>query len=257
MNRRRPRAGAHAELPRTLTTPHPRRYLLHPLRPAARWIVRRRVPVRVHGADRVPATGPVIFSANHIGVVDGPLLAIFSPRPVHALTKVEMFHGLLGRFLHAAGQIPVDRFVCDPAAVKACLVALREGATVGIFPEGRRGSGELVRFHRGAAYLALVSGAPVVPVTFLGSRAPGAGPNALPPRDGHVDIVYGAPYTAPQVGWPRTREHVEQTSLLLREHMSARLTEALALTGRQLPGPLPPGTYDDDPDTGVLEQGAS
>ena len=54
--------------------------------------------------------GPVIFAANHVGVVDGPLLAIFAPRPVHALTKVEMFRGRLGRFLRASGQMPLDRF---------------------------------------------------------------------------------------------------------------------------------------------------
>jgi 1-acyl-sn-glycerol-3-phosphate acyltransferase len=257
VTRARQRAGAHAEPPRTLHTPHPRRLLLHPLRPAARWIIRRRVAVRLHAEHHVPAAGPVIFAANHVGIADGPLLAIFSPRPVHALTKAEMFRGLLGGFLHWSGQIPLDRFHPDPGAVKRCLVALREGATVGIFPEGRRGEGELARFHRGAAYLALVTGAPVVPVTFLGTRAPGAGPSALPPRDGHVDIVYGAPFHLPARPWPRTREQVHHASLLLREHMSARLGEALALTGRELPGPLPPGSLDDDPDTGVLEVGAT
>ena len=86
-------------------------------------------------------------------MIDGPLMAIFAPRPVHALTKIEMFRGFLGRFLTAAGQIPLDRFHTDPRAVRLAVHVLREGGVVGIFPEGARGAGELDLFHRGAAYL--------------------------------------------------------------------------------------------------------
>ena len=66
--------SSHLELPRTDAVRHPRRYLLESLRPAARWILRRRYDVVVHGAERVPASGPVVFAANHTGVIDGPLL---------------------------------------------------------------------------------------------------------------------------------------------------------------------------------------
>jgi 1-acyl-sn-glycerol-3-phosphate acyltransferase len=236
---------------------HPFRGLLYsPLRPLARFLIRRRIGVRLHGADLVPRRGPVIFAANHIGVADGPLLTIFAPRPVHALTKVEMFSGLLGRFLRASGQVPLDRFNTDPGAVKTCLRVLRDGRVVGIFPEGRRGGGDLDRFHRGAAYLALVSGAPVVPVILFGTRAPGAHTDALPPRGGVVDIVFGAPYALPAAPWPRTREQVEQGSVLLWEHLRAHLDAAIAATGRQLPGPLPAAEVEPDPATGVTEQGA-
>ena len=139
---------------------HPTRFLLRSLRRPARFVVRRRFRVTVHGVEHVPASGPVILASNHVGVADGPLLAIYSPRPVHALTKQEMFAGRMGRFLVTSGQVPLDRFNSDPAAVKACLRVLRDGGAVGIFPEGSRGGGEFDRFHRGAAYLGLVSGAP-------------------------------------------------------------------------------------------------
>ena len=111
---------------------------------------------------------------------------------MHALTKKEMFDGRLGRFLPTSGQVPLDRFNADPAAVKACLRVLRDGGAVGIFPEGSRGAGEFDRFHRGAAYLGLVSGAPIVPVIQFGTREPGDGSSALPKKGGHVDLVYGA-----------------------------------------------------------------
>ena len=210
----------------------------------------------MHGAENVPATGPVIFAANHVGVMDGPLLAIFAPRPVHVLTKVEMFKGWLGRLLRGAGQIPLDRFRSDPRAVKTCLRVLRDGRAVGIFPEGRRGGGDLTRIHRGAAYLALVSGAPIVPVVFLGTREPGGHNNSLPARGEVVDVLFGAPYRLSAVPWPRTREQVEQSSVLIREYLQAHLDRALTTTGRELPGPVPASEVERDPATGVTEQGA-
>lgn len=250
-------ASRHHELPRSDGSRHPWRVLLHPLRPLARAVVRRRFDVRVHGAELVPTTGPVIFVSNHVGAVDGPLLALFAPRPVHALTKIEMFGGSLGRFLLASGQVPLDRFRPDPAAVKTCLRVLRDGGAIGVFPEGRRGSGELDRFHRGAAYFALVTGAPVVPVIMLGTREPGGHTDSLPPRGGVVDMVFGPPRTLQRTPWPRTKEQVEHASMLLREHMLCHLDQARASTGRSLPGPLPAIEVEPDPATGVTEQGAS
>jgi 1-acyl-sn-glycerol-3-phosphate acyltransferase len=246
----------HHEPPRSDRVRFPPRFLLYRFRPLGRWVIRRRFAVRLHGVEHVPESGPLIFCANHIGVADGPLLAIFAPRPVHALTKSEMFRGPLGRFLRATGQIPLDRFNVDPAAARACLRVLRDGATVGIFPEGRRGAGDLERFHRGAAYFALATGAPVVPVAFLGTREPGAHSGALPPRGGAVDIVFGPPHPLEKVPWPRTKEQVERSSMLLRERMLVHLDHAKALTGRELPGPLPPTDVEPDPATGVTEQGA-
>lgn len=253
------RAGglAHLERPRSDGVRRPARYLLHPLRPVARGLVRLRHDVRVLGAEQVPARGGVIFAANHIGVADGPLLAAFAPRPVHALTKIEMFGGPLGRFLLGSGQIPLDRFHPDPRAVRVCLRVLRDGAATGIFPEGRRGAGELDRFHRGAAYFALVSGAPVVPVTIFGTRAPGGHMDDLPPRNGSIALVFGDPWQVPTQPWPRTREQVERSSLLLREHMLGQQHLARTSTGLELPGPLPATEVEPDPATGVTEQGAS
>lgn len=244
-------ASAHEALPRTVATPFPPRRLLHFLRPPSRWLLRRRYTMRVHGAEQVPASGPVIFAANHVGIIDGPLLAVLAPRPVHALTKIEMFRGRLGRFLRWTGQIPLDRDATDPGAVKMALRVLRDGGAIGIFPEGHRGAGELERFHRGAAYLAMVSGAPVVPVIMIGTREPGGHTSSLPARGATLELVFGAPYVTHAVAWPRRREAVEKASLELRERMLHDLREALMTTGRRLPGPLPAGEQEPDPTGGV------
>jgi len=242
-------------LPDFSGVPHPPRWLLYPHRWFGRFVVRRRFAVVERGKELVPNDGPVIVAANHIGVADGPLMVLFGPRPVHALTKQEMFQGRLGTLLRTSGQIRLDRFHADPGAVKTCLRVLADGHVVGLFPEGTRGAGDLARFHRGAAYLALVSGAPVVPLTFFGTREPGAGTNALPPRRGRVDLVYGAPYRTQQAPWPRTKKQVEATALDLRVHMLVALDAARTLTGRTLPGPLPPGQAEADPTTSAIPGG--
>ena len=237
--------SAHLLPPRSDAAPIPARGLLVRGRRTARWLIRRRWDVRVHHPERFPSAGPAVVAGNHIGLIDGPLMAIFAPRPVHALTKVEMFSGPLGAFLRATGQIPLDRYRTDPAAVRIALRVLREGHAVGVFPEGTRGPGDLETFHGGTAYLALVTGAPVVPLTFLGSRVPGGSSSSLPPRGARIDIVVGEPYAVDAVAWPRTRENVSSTSALLREHMRDQLAVALDETGRCLPGPLPQGERDE------------
>jgi 1-acyl-sn-glycerol-3-phosphate acyltransferase len=249
-------ASRHAERPRSDLIRHPRRLMMLSLRHPARVLARRRLRIQVHGLDHVPE-GPVIYACNHVGILDGPLLVVFAPQPVHALTKIEMFTGRMGRLLRGAGQIPLDRFNPDPAAVKTCLRVLRDGRSVGIFPEGRRGPGDLERFHRGAAYFALVTGAPVVPVIFLGTREPGGHNDSVPVRGSSVDISFGPPVRVDAVPWPRSREQVERVSLLLRERLLATLEHALTETGRELPGPVPADEVDPDPATGVTERDAS
>lgn len=248
--------NAHLQLPRSDRIRHPETTRLNRLRPTARSIIRRRYRVALHHPERVPASGPVVFAANHVGVIDGPILAIFAPRPVHALTKREMFDGRLGTFLYKAGQIPVDRFRTDPLAVKTSLRVLRDGGAVGVFPEGGRGAGDLELFHRGAAYLAMVTGAPIVPVIMLGTREPGGHVNSMPTRGSTIDVAFGEPFVVETSPWPRTRSAVGEASRTLRERMLHDLDAARELTGRQLPGPLPAGEHEPDPGGGVTEKSA-
>lgn len=53
---------------------------------------------------------------------------------------------------------------------------------------------------------------------------------------------------------PRTRGMVRETSMLLREQLLETLDETRARTGRDLPGPLPAGQTEDDPETGLVDE---
>jgi 1-acyl-sn-glycerol-3-phosphate acyltransferase len=252
----RPLSGR--DLPRVDAVPHPPRYLLHNpvLRTLAQRLLERRYDIRVSGGENLPRRGPAVVAANHIGWLDGPLLGIVLPRPVHALTKLDMFTGRTGRFLRQTGQIPLDRFHVDPAAVKAALRVLAAGNVVGVFPEGTRGDGELHRFHRGAGYLALASGAPVVPVVLFGTRLPGGASQSRPPAGSRIDIVVGPPVAVRRQPWPRTREQVEHLSRLLQEQMREHLDAVRAASGLALPGPLPPTDREPDPATALSDHGS-
>lgn len=230
---------AHHDLPRSHEAVHPSHRLLRALRPAGRAWFRSRYDVRTHGAEFIQRRGPHIIASNHIGLLDGPVLAAFAPRPVHALTKKEMFEGHTGLALRAVGQIPLSRHEVDPSAIKDCLRVLRDGGVVAIYPEGTRGSGEFTRMSNGVAYLALVTGAPVVPLAMFGTREPGGHVDSIPPRGARFDLVYGSPvYLEPQP-WPRRQSHVREAAEVLRKSFVEHLVEARRITGRELPGPIP------------------
>lgn len=149
---------------------------------------------RVIGAEQVPATGPVIIAGNHTSVIDGPLLMGVAPRRLHILIKEEMFRGALGVFLRTAGQIPVDRDSGRQALATARAV-LQRGGALGIFPEGSRGDGDVADSHGGAAWLALNTGAVVVPAAILGTRRPGESVGHLPGLRRRCVVEFGPAFT--------------------------------------------------------------
>lgn len=226
--------------------------MLHGLRPAFAGAINRRWKVEYRGVDRVPAVGPVVMVSNHIGFLDGPMMAIVGPRPVHALTKREMFTGPLGAFLVGAGQIPVSRFELDPGAIKTALRVLRDGGVAGVFPEGTRGAGEMLRAAGGAAYLAMATGATVMPMSFLGTRLAGSSAS-FPPAGSRLVVSYGSPLPVEQQPWPRRSEEVSALTVRIKSAIIDTVTEALNATGMELPGPIPE-TDGTSPDVGPASE---
>ena len=133
-----------------------------------------------YGGGTVPRTGPVLLVANHPNsLLDPTVVVAAARRPVRFLAKAPLFSDkLIGWLVRASGAIPVYRRVDDPSQVgrnddtfNAVHAALRDGAAVGIFPEGTSHSEPaLVPLKTGAARIALggaeqVGGAfPIVPV---------------------------------------------------------------------------------------------
>lgn len=136
--------------------------------PPIRWFLH----MQVTGAEHVPPTGPVIMAANHRSFWDIPVHVIASPRPIVFMAKQELYKGPITRWMwQSLGGFPVRRDTADIRAIDTALALLERGAVVGVYPEGTRSrTGEMLPFLRGAAWLALRTGAPIVPCGLRGTE---------------------------------------------------------------------------------------
>jgi 1-acyl-sn-glycerol-3-phosphate acyltransferase len=130
------------------------------------------------GMEHIPATGPVIVVANHMSHADPLVLAHYiydaGRWPVY-LAKASVFKiPVLGRWLHAVEQTPVERGTIDAVkALDAAVAAVDAGKCVLIYPEGSTTKEPdlwPMRGKTGAARLWLATGAPVIPVAMWGPQ---------------------------------------------------------------------------------------
>jgi 1-acyl-sn-glycerol-3-phosphate acyltransferase len=133
------------------------------------------IRVEVSGLDHVPAGTSCIFLANHVSNLDPPvLLPVLPGRSSVLLKKGLMRIPLLGTAMRLGKFIPVERSrrrEAAEASVAAAADALRSGLHVLFFAEGTRSeSGRLLAFKRGPFYLAMETGAPIVPIAISGTE---------------------------------------------------------------------------------------
>lgn len=167
------------------------------LAPVARLIFRPNIV----GKGNVPRSGAVLIASNHLSFIDSVVVTLVAPRSVSFLAKSEYFtgtglKGLLSRlFFTGIGAIAVDRSAGQAAqdALNAGLGVLERGDAFAIYPEGTRSrDGRLYRGRTGVAWLALTSGATVIPVALTGTE------NIQPPgskrvRVARVTVQFGEP----------------------------------------------------------------
>ncbi|NUU19624.1 1-acyl-sn-glycerol-3-phosphate acyltransferase [Cellulomonas humilata] len=204
----------------------------------ARWIGRFLARVvwntEVVGSHLVPTDGPVLFAANHTGIIDGPIVLGVSPRPSHMLVKSEMFWGPVGSVLRAAGQIPVEHDG-GRSALNNALVVLRRGGVVGVFPEGNRGKGDAASARAGITWLALNAHAPVVPVAVLGTRRTGESVGHVPGLRRRLAIEFGAPLVLERAAGTSGRVALENANEAIRIALAQLVDGAVVRTGLALP----------------------
>ena len=156
---------------------------------------------KVTGAENIPPSGPAILASNHLSVIDSVYLPLLIPRPVTFAAKSEYFTGTglrdkaVGAYLRATKQLSTDRTGARAAQemLASALALLQSGELFGIYPEGTRSpDGRLYRGRTGVGFLALHSGAPVIPVAMVGTEHILA-PGQRVPRPGKIEIRIGEP----------------------------------------------------------------
>jgi 1-acyl-sn-glycerol-3-phosphate acyltransferase len=134
---------------------------------------------RIVGRANVPKSGAVLLASNHLSFADSIVITLVAPRSVSFLAKADYFTGrgfrgwLSRSFFSAVGAIPVERGAGAAAqeALNDGLEVLRAGEAFSIYPEGTRSlDGRIYKGRTGVAWLALTSGAPVVPVALTGTQ---------------------------------------------------------------------------------------
>jgi 1-acyl-sn-glycerol-3-phosphate acyltransferase len=133
------------------------------------------IRVEVSGLEHVPAGVSCIFLSNHVSNLDAPVLLPVLPGMCSVLLKKGLMRiPFLGTAMRMGKFIPVERGnrrEAAQASIAAAAVALHSGLHVVFFVEGTRSeSGRLAAFKRGPFYLAMETGAPIVPIAISGTE---------------------------------------------------------------------------------------
>ncbi len=147
------------------------------------WIVRfwgksmlriARVTVSVEGTEHLESGSMKIATFNHTSLLDSFLIASIMPAGSVAAVKREMFYyPILGLTMYLCGFVFLNRGNSARARKQmaaACKRMERNRLTVFISPEGTRArTHELLPFKKGPFFLAIDSGAPIMPVVIEGA----------------------------------------------------------------------------------------
>ncbi len=132
------------------------------------------IKLEVAGLDRLDRGAPYVFMSNHLSFLDAPLFVTVADRPVRFVAKRFVFRiPVLGLGMHFAGYVPLDREGTGEGRkriARAVELIRTQGYSFLVYPEGTRSpEGKPLPFRRGGFFLALDSGAQVVPVSIAGT----------------------------------------------------------------------------------------
>ncbi|MCL1906017.1 MAG: 1-acyl-sn-glycerol-3-phosphate acyltransferase [Clostridiales bacterium] len=128
---------------------------------------------RINGRENIPPTGAFLVIANHSSYADPILLAVAFPRHITFIAKEQFLRNGFTRWLYGTGlgAVFLNKEESDISALRTAIKLMKNGRTVGIFPEGRRNADQKIsQFMPGAAFIALKAGVPVLPVAISNSR---------------------------------------------------------------------------------------
>jgi len=228
------------------TSRRPRRRLVRTvLKNLSSFLLGLLAEIHVEGQENIPKRGPLLMVANHFHFTDPVLMLVLSPWTLDFIGGFHMpnapkFVTFLPKLW---GIIPVRRGTATTDALRAAEGVLAEGGVLGIFPEGGSWATVLRPARPGAAFLAVRTGAQLVPMGFDGLTE--LFPNLRRGRRGRITVRIGKPFGPfNNVGKGRERR--------------MRLNEIGHEIMRHIADLLPPerrGYYSDDPAIRAAAQG--
>ena len=179
----------------------------------------------VNGKENVPRKGALIIVANHISDIDAGILNASIPRRVEFMAKADLFQKpILSQLFRAYGAFPISESGKEFYSINHSLHILNRNGAIGIFPEGGKNPTALGQAMLGSAMIAMISGAPILPVGITGTESVGDGIRIFYPK-GTFRINIGKPFYAPVVRGKRLRTNVETTTDIIMKQIAALLPE--------------------------------
>lgn len=125
---------------------------------------------KAYGKENIPNEGALIFAGNHRHAFDPVVVMSNTKRQVHYMAKEELFKGIHGLIFKNIGLIKVNRDKTNPGAVLSAEQILKNGGTIGIFPEGTRNRTEnkILKFRTGAVRIAKNTNTKILPFAIRG-----------------------------------------------------------------------------------------
>jgi 1-acyl-sn-glycerol-3-phosphate acyltransferase len=179
--------------------------------------------------ENVPAAGAAILAPNHFSFLDHFFLGVSLRRKVQFMAKSQLFKPPLQFIYTHGGVFPVRRGYADEEAFVTAVSVLDRGGCVAMYAEGGRSrTGELSdRPRRGIGRLALLSGAPIVPVAIHGSSHVRNWKRLQFPK---VRVLYGEPFAYERVEAP-TRDQEQAAADAIFAEVRRLYDEAKAAFG--------------------------
>ena len=183
----------------------------------------------ITGLENFPKDGPALVVINHLGDADAVLVMGALPITIEAMGKIELNdHWFVGPVFRAYGIIWVHRGRPDRKALRAALDGLAEGRMVALAPEGRQSLiGGLEDGNAGAAFLALKSGAPIVPIAMTGTENQHIYSHMKRLKRAPVTLSVGKPFVLfPKEKQVNRQEMMQEGTRQIMETLAGLLPEA-------------------------------
>ncbi|MAG14270.1 MAG: 1-acyl-sn-glycerol-3-phosphate acyltransferase [Dehalococcoidales bacterium] len=178
---------------------------------------------RVRGRENVPHQGPLLIVSNHLNLADPPIVGIGIGRKMAFLAKEALFRPrLAGYVLRRCGAFPVRRGGINKEALCKATHLMAQGMALIMFPEGRRSPvRQLEPAFSGSAFIAMRSGAPILPASISGTEKL-SGLSWLIRRP-EITVNIGRPFSLPPVAGKLTRAELTGLTDSIMEHIAELL----------------------------------
>jgi 1-acyl-sn-glycerol-3-phosphate acyltransferase len=186
----------------------------------------------VTGTQNIPVNGAFILAPVHRSIMDIPIASAVTRRRMRFMGKDSLWrHKMFGYMFSALGAFPVTRGSADLEALRRCIFVINAGEPLVLFPEGTRQNGDAIRpLFDGAAYVALKTQVPIVPVGIGGSEDIMPSGSSKIRRRKCVAVIGEPIYPSKTDGTRATRAEVRELTAKLADSLQVLFDESLRIS---------------------------